>query len=69
MRSRLTGIAALLALAGAVVMIGCKEEGPAEKAGKNLDKSAEKATKQVEEATEDLEKAAEDLDEPFSGGD
>ncbi len=67
MRSRLTGIATLLALTGAFVLIGCKEEGPAEKAGKEVDKAAQDASEQVEEAADDLEKAAED--KPFAGGD
>ena len=44
-------IAALLALAA------CKQEGPAEKAGKQLDQAGEKAGKAIEQAGKDIRDA------------
>jgi hypothetical protein len=36
----------------AFTFIGCEKEGPAEKAGKELDQAVESAKEKVEEATE-----------------
>ena len=44
-------IAALLALAA------CKQEGPAEKAGRQLDQAGEKASKSIEQAGKDVRDA------------
>jgi predicted small lipoprotein YifL len=44
-------IAALLALAA------CKQEGPAEKAGRQLDQAGEKASKGIEQAGKDIRDA------------
>lgn len=64
-RSRITvtaGLVAALSFAGA----GCKEEGPAEQAGKAIDEAAESAQEGVQELTRDegaLEEAGEEADE------
>lgn len=44
-------IAALLALAA------CRQEGPAEKAGRQLDQAGEKASKSIEQAGKDVRDA------------
>jgi hypothetical protein len=43
-------ITALLVIVLMVGFSGCKKEGPAEKAGKEIDKSVEKAGDQIEKA-------------------
>ena len=64
-RSRITvtaGLVAALSFAGA----GCKEEGPAEQAGKAIDEAAESAQEGVQELTREegsLEEAGEEADE------
>ena len=69
MRTRLTGIATVLALTGAFVLAGCKEEGSGEKAGKELDKAADEAAETMEDAGEELEKEAEEgLGKAFDTG-
>ena len=45
-------IAALLALGA------CKQEGPAEKAGRKIDQAGEKASRSIEKAGEDIRDAA-----------
>ena len=63
--SRITvtaGLAAVLAFANA----GCREEGPAEQAGRAIDEAAESAEEGVQELTKDdgvLEDAGEAADE------
>ena len=65
LRSRMTitaGLVAALSLAGA----GCKEEGPAEQAGKAIDEAAESAQEGVQDLTREdgvLEEAGEKADE------
>ena len=39
---------------------GCKKEGPAERAGKQIDKAVEKAGQQAEKAGDKIEDAARD---------
>ena len=40
---------------------GCKKEGPAERAGKEIDRTAEKAGHQIEKAGEKIKDAVKDL--------
>lgn len=55
-------VAAVLALGVVVVALsGCQQrEGPAERAGKAIDKAAENAGQQMEKAREKLQEAARD---------
>ncbi|WP_342347901.1 hypothetical protein [uncultured Nitrospira sp.] len=39
-------------------MMGCEQEGPAEKAGKSVDETTEKAGEQLERAGENLQDSA-----------
>lgn len=39
-------------------MMGCEQEGPAEKAGKSVDESTEKAGEQLEQAGENIQDSA-----------
>ena len=39
-------------------MLGCEQEGPAEKAGKSVDESTEKAGEQLEQAGENIQDSA-----------
>ena len=51
--------AALVAGALLVALCGCqKQEGPAERAGKEVDKAVEKAGQQIEKAGESIQDAA-----------
>jgi hypothetical protein len=56
------GISAAVAMS--ILMAGLsaceKKEGPAERAGKEIDKSVESAGKQVEKAGQDIQNAAKD---------
>lgn len=52
-----TGVAILIALAGAA---GCQKEGPAERAGKQIDQAVEKAGDKVERAGEKIQDTARD---------
>ncbi len=56
------GIVACLAIGVlAVGLAGCeKKEGPAERAGKSIDKSVESAGKQIEKAGQGIQDAAKD---------
>ena len=40
-----------------VGLFGCRKEGPAEKAGKNIDKTIEKAGEQIEKAGDKVKEA------------
>ena len=63
--SRSTAIAGLVA-ALSLANVACKEEGPAEKAGRAIDEAAENVQEGVQELTEQdgaLEKAGEKADE------
>lgn len=45
----------------AVALVGCqKQEGPAERAGKEVDQTVNKAGEQIEKAGEKIQNAAED---------
>lgn len=39
-------------------MMGCEQEGPAEKAGKSVDETTEKAEEQLEQAGENIQDSA-----------
>ena len=56
------GISAALAMSILTVGLSAceKKEGPAERAGKEIDKSVESAGKQVEKAGQDIQNAAKD---------
>jgi predicted small secreted protein len=59
MKLRETVSAALVMSALLVALSGCqKQEGPAEQAGKKVDKAVEKAGQQVEKAGESIQDAA-----------
>jgi len=54
-------VAALLAsIAMLVAVTGCQKEGPAERAGKEVDKTVEKAGQQLEKAGQSIQDAAKD---------
>ena len=56
------GILALLVLGILVAgLSGCKKEGPMERAGKEIDKAADKAGDKIEKAGDNLKDAAKDL--------
>lgn len=60
-KGRSAVVAALAMGVMAVALIGCqKQEGPAEKAGKEIDQSLNKAGEHIEAAGEKIQKAAED---------
>jgi hypothetical protein len=46
--------------AGVVVigLVGCKQEGPAERAGKTIDEAVEKTGEQIEKAAEKIKESA-----------
>jgi predicted small lipoprotein YifL len=54
-RSVITALMILFLMAG---LSGCTKEGPAEKAGKKIDKAIEKAGEQIEKAGEKVQDAA-----------
>jgi hypothetical protein len=59
MKLRETVSAALVMSALLIALSGCqKQEGPAEQAGKKVDKAVEKAGQQVEKAGESIQDAA-----------
>jgi hypothetical protein len=59
MELRKTAIAAAVASALMLMLAGCeKQEGPAERAGKEADKAAEKVGQQIEKAGENIQDAA-----------
>ena len=59
MRLRKTISAALLMASLLVALPGCqKQEGPAEHAGKQMDKAVEKAGQQIEKAGDSIQDAA-----------
>lgn len=64
--SRITAIAGLVAALSFAGVVGCKEEGPAEKAGRAIDDAAESVQEGVQELGKEdgsLEKAGEAADE------
>ena len=50
----------LLAIAGSFMLLGCENEGPAERAGESVDEAIEDAGDGMENAAEDVEDAVED---------
>jgi hyperosmotically inducible protein len=52
-----------LLLSAVIGLTGCKEEGPAEKAGKQLDQAVEKSNERVEVVSDQIKKNVEDTDE------
>lgn len=58
MNTRLAIVAVTAALA--VALAACEKEGPAERAGKEIDQAVEKAGDKVEEAKEKAREALED---------
>lgn len=56
----ITGLAIVMGLAG------CQQEGPAETAGKKLDRSIENAEKKIEKTTEQAEKKIDDAKKSIS---
>ena len=57
---RKTVSATLIVLVFVAALAACqKQEGPAESAGKEIDKAAEKVGQQIEKAGESIQKAAE----------
>lgn len=44
-------------------MTGCDTEGPAERAGREMDEAAQKAGQQIEEAREKIQEAVKDAQE------
>lgn len=52
------GVVAALVLGSLIAgLSGCKKEGPAERAGKEMDRSAEKVGKEIEKAGEKMKDA------------
>lgn len=58
---RFFAAAAALALGLCLGLAGCQEEGPAEKAGKDIDQAVEQAGEKLEEATDEMGGQAEKL--------
>jgi len=55
------GVVTLLLGCLVVGVSGCKKEGPAERAGREIDRSAEKAGKEIEKTGEKLMDAIKDV--------
>lgn len=61
---RILGLALVAVLAGGgSFLIGCREEGTAEKVGRKIDEASEEAKKKAEAAGKRVEKAVDDLTE------
>lgn len=56
-KSVAAALAAVVLIAG---LGGCQKEGPAERAGKQVDKAVDKAGEQIEKAGDKIKDAAED---------
>ena len=64
-----TSVALLAALALALgTLAGCEQEGPAERAGEEVDEAVEEAGDTVEEAGEAIEETAEEAEEEMEEG-
>lgn len=50
-------------LSAAIGLTGCKEEGPAEEAGKKVDQAVERTNERLEESTEQRQESIEERDE------
>jgi hypothetical protein len=48
----------LLVIVALVAVVGCQREGPAEKAGRSIDKAGEAASRSIEKAGENVRDAA-----------
>jgi len=55
-----TFITALITIVLIFGLYGCTKEGPAEKAGKKIDKAVEKAGEQIDKTSEKVKNAAKD---------
>lgn len=51
-------------IAGLVAVAGCEQEGPAEKAGKEIDQTVEKAGEKAEETRDEIEEELDEEDGP-----
>lgn len=51
-------------IAGLVAISGCEQEGPAEKAGKEIDQTVEKAEEEAEETRDEIEEELDEEDGP-----
>jgi predicted small lipoprotein YifL len=47
----------LIVMAALLALAACRQEGPAEKAGRQLDQAGEKASKSIEQAGKDIRDA------------
>jgi hypothetical protein len=54
-------ITALITIVLMFGLSGCMKEGPAEKAGKKIDKTVEKAGEQIDKASEKVKDAVQDV--------
>ena len=54
-------ITALITIVLMFGLSGCKKEGPAEKAGKQIDKAVENAGEQIDKASEKVKDAVKDV--------
>ena len=63
MRSPVLRFALALGLATALAALGCREEGPAERAGRALDEAAEDLRDSGEDALEELRRGLDDAAE------
>jgi len=58
---RRSTVAVLVSGVMVVGLFGCKKEGPAERAGREIDQAAEKAGKQMEKAGEKMQDTFKDM--------
>lgn len=65
MKSTLRTVCMIVALSfvGAMALTGCREPGPAEEAGREVDEAVEDARDALDELGEDTEEALEELEE------
>jgi len=47
----------LIVVAAALALVACRQEGPAEKAGRQIDQAGEKASRSIEQAGKDIKNA------------
>jgi predicted small lipoprotein YifL len=48
-------LSAMLAIAFMITLPGCEQEGPAEKAGEEIDEAVDRTADEIEEAADELE--------------
>jgi ElaB/YqjD/DUF883 family membrane-anchored ribosome-binding protein len=58
---------AALAFMSLLMLAGCEQEGPAERAGERLDDALSNAQDRLEDARDEVEETAEDVREALSG--